>query len=229
MSEIIYIDQKLQDNLTARFFKRDADLIKRQPLSLEQYKAVYSHARPAIRNAMELSLNALQRRSDIQQWRFDSKAGDYYRVIIQKTKKHGKDSMIEIPGALPVVFSAAGANTLDDLVRNCRDDLACPYLVHEKPKRNRPSKEKQHGMQLSPKQISDGFAEAREAAGIVMDDPPTFHELLALGESLRKQQGWTLKQIQTLRGHRKEKTTQDYLDRQVTWTRIELPEAGKKA
>ena len=56
-----------------------------------------------------------------------------------------------------------------------------------------------------------------------MENPPTFHELLALGESLREKQGWTTKQLQLLRGHRKEKTTQDYLDRHIEWVRIEMP------
>jgi integrase len=172
---------------------------------------------------MELSLNALQRRIDIQWWRFDSKVDEHYRVIIQKTRKHGKNSNIEIPASLPVVYSAAGAKTLDDIVRNCRDDLACPYLVHQMPKRWKESKEKDHFMQLSGKQISDGFAEAREAAGIIMENPPTFHELLALGEWLRENQGWETKDIQKLRGHRKEKTTQDYLDRHIEWVRIEMP------
>lgn len=221
-------DEKISENLAEKVVKRDGELTKRLPLSLEMYEKIYEHARPAIRNAMELSLNALQRRTDIQAWRFDSLVTDkdgskYYRVIVSKTKKHGKNSFIEIPATLPVAFSAAGAKTLDDLVRNCRDGLVCPFLVHEQPERRRESKEKQHMMQLSLKQISDGFSDARELAGIKMENPPTFHELLALGESLRQQQGWTTKQIQKLRGHSKEKTTQDYLDRQIQWTRIEIP------
>lgn len=221
-------DEKIGENLAEKVVKRDAEKTKRATLSLEMYSQIYQHATPAIRNAMELSLNALQRRTDIQAWRFDSLITDkdgskYYRVIVSKTKKHGSNSFIEIPAKLPVVHSEAGAKTLEDLVRNCRDGLVCPFLVHEQPERRRESKEKQHMMQLSLKQISDGFSEARDLAGIKMDHPPTFHELLALGESLRHKQGWTTKQIQKLRGHNKEKTTQDYLDRQIQWTRIEIP------
>lgn len=216
-------DEKYPDNIAEKIVKRDMDKTKRQPLTLEQYELIYKHASTPIKNAMELSLNALQRRSDIQKWRFDSKEGEFYRVVIQKTRKHGSNSNIEIPASLPVAYSAAGAKTLDDIVRNCRDDLACPYLVHESRQRRKESKEKTHSMQLSVKQISDGFAKARDAAGIKMENPPTFHELLALGESLREKQGWTTKQLQLLRGHRKEKTTQDYLDRHIEWVRIEMP------
>ncbi|HAD32184.1 MAG TPA: hypothetical protein DCE77_11465 [Methylophaga sp.] len=216
-------DEKYPENIAEKIVKRDMDKTKRQPLTLEQYELIYKHASTPIKNAMELSLNALQRRSDIQKWRFDSKEGEFYRVIIQKTRKHGSNSNIEIPASLPVAYSAAGAKTLDDIVRNCRDDLACPYLVHESRQRRKESKEKTHSMQLSVKQISDGFAKARDLAGIKMENPPTFHELLALGESLREKQGWTTKQLQLLRGHRKEKTTQDYLDRHIEWVRIEMP------
>lgn len=58
-------DGIIKENLPDRILKRDKDAKKRQRLTLEQYQAIYKHARPAIRNAMELSLNALQRREDI--------------------------------------------------------------------------------------------------------------------------------------------------------------------
>lgn len=220
-------DQKAMHNIAERVIKRDQDETKRAPLTLEMYKAIYQHARPAIRNAMELSLNILQRRGDIQRLRFDSKSDGHYRVIISKTKKHGKDAYIEIPADLPVAFSAAGAKKLDDLVRNCRDEFVCPFMVHEAPQRRKESKEKDHSMQLSPGQISKGFAQAREEAGIIMENPPTFHELLALGQALREQQGWELKDIKKLRGHRKESTTKRYQERQIQWVRIEVPNAAK--
>jgi hypothetical protein len=220
-------DQKVMHNLAERVIKRDADETKRAPLTLEMYQRIYEHARPAIRNAMELSLNILQRRGDIQRLRFDSKIDNHYRIIISKTKKHGKDAYIEIPADLPVAFSAAGAKKLEDLVRNCRDEFVCPFMVHEPPQRRKESKEKEHSMQLSPGQISKGFAEAREAAGIKMDNPPTFHELLALGQALREQQGWELKDIKKLRGHRKESTTKRYQERQIQWVRIEVPKAAQ--
>lgn len=216
-------DQKINDNLAERIVKRDAEKTKRATLTIEMYDQIYQKATPSIRNAMELSLNALQRRADIQKWRFDSRIEDHYRVVINKTRKHGRTSYIEIPAKLPVVHSAAGSKTLDDIIKRCRDGLVCPYLIHEKPQRHRISKEKEHAMQLSLKQISDGFANARDLAGIKMDNPPTFHELLALGEALRFKQGWSTKQIQSLRGHRKEKTTQDYIDKQIEWVRVDVP------
>lgn len=224
-------DEKININLAERVIKRDADSIKRAPLTLEHYKAIYAHASQPIRNAMEISLNALQRRTDVQRWRFDSKVTDeagraHYRVIISKTKKHGKQSYLEIPANLPVAYSAAGAKTLEDVVRNCRDDLASPHLVHQQPQRRKASKEKEHSMQLSPGEISKGFAAARDAAGITdqFKYPPTYHEILALGQSIRElQQGWSTEDCKKLRGHSKITTTQRYRDRQIDWTRFEVP------
>lgn len=227
-------DEKIGTNLAELVIKRDADIIKRAPLSLDQYKLIYQHASTPIRNAMELSLNALQRRTDIHRWRFDSKVTDandksHYRIIVNKTKKHGKQSYLEIPADMPVAFSAAGAKTLEDLVRNCRDDMAAPHMVHQQPQRRKASKEKEHSMQLSPGAISKGFAAARDAAGISdrYKFPPTFHELLALGQSIRElEQGWTTEDCKKLRGHSKISTTQGYRDRQIDWTRFEVPQIG---
>ncbi|WP_430010227.1 phage integrase Arm DNA-binding domain-containing protein [Methylophaga lonarensis] len=228
-------DEKISINLAERVIKRDADSIKRAPLTLDHYNAIYQHATTPIRNAMELSLNALQRRTDIQRWRFDSKITDengqaHYRIIISKTKKHGKQSYLEIPANMPVAHSAAGAKTLEDIIRNCRDDLVSPHLIHQQPQRRKPSKEKEHSMQLSPGEISKGFAAARDAAGITQQykHPPTYHELLALGQSLREQhQGWTTEDCKKLRGHSKITTTQRYRDRQIDWTRFEIPGTKK--
>jgi hypothetical protein len=224
-------DEKIGTNLAELVIKRDTDIIKRAALSLDQYKLIYQHATTPIRNAMELSLNALQRRTDIHRWRFDSKVTDangksHYRIIVNKTKKHGKQSYLEIPADLPVAYSAAGAKTLEDLVRNCRDDMAAPHMVHQQPQRRKASKEKEHSMQLSPGAISKGFAAARDAAGISdrYKFPPTFHELLALGQSIRElEQGWTTEDCKKLRGHSKISTTQGYRDRQIDWTRFEVP------
>ncbi|KRT55851.1 hypothetical protein [endosymbiont of Ridgeia piscesae] len=95
----------------------------------------------------------------------------------------------------------------------------------------RRSKEKKHPFQLSLQEISNGFKEARDATGLFDDMAPaarpSFHELLGLGELLREKQGWSLKQIQTLRGHTRESTTKLYLDGHE-WTTVEVPARQKQ-
>ena len=209
-------------NLPERVLKRDIGQTLRNRLSIEQYKAIYKHATPAIQHAMELSLNALQRREDVKSWRFDCEKDGFFYIIQSKTRKHGKAAYLRIPTNLPVTHSEAKYKTLSDIVKACRDSNVCPFVIHQQPKRRRESKEKEHSMQLSGKEITNGFNKARELAGIKMDNPPTFHELLGLGEYLREQQGWSLKQIQILRGHTSEKMTLKYLEGHH-WNTVEIP------
>lgn len=222
-------DGIVPENLPEKIIKRDKDVRQRERLTLAGYKAIYGQATPAIRHAMELSLNALQRRADIQKWQFKDQAEGFAYIIQSKTRKHGKCAYLRIPLTLPVVYSETGAKTLADIIAKCRDNLACPHLIHHKPKRVRPSKEKKHAFQLSRKEISDGFREARDASGMFdgMEPAqrPSFHELLALGEHLREKQGWTPSEIQVLRGHTNERTTKIYLEGHE-WQTVVIP--GKR-
>ena len=219
-------DGRQIQNYPELILRVDTEHTKRDRLSLDEYKAVYKYASPTIRNAMELSLNSIQRRTDIRKWRFDYDRGDGYIYLIQsKTRKHGKAAYLRIPIDLPVSYSGSGAKTLAELISNYRDEQVCPYVIHQIPKRRgmKMAAEKDHTMQLTGDDLSKGFAKARDLAGIGKDSehPPTFHELLSLGEFLRKEQGWSIKQIQLLRGHTSEKMTQKYLDGQE-WTTVEI-------
>lgn len=240
-SQLIFIFKQaiseglIEQNYPEKTLKKGSERIKRTRLTMEQYTEIYNSASPAIQNAMELSLNTIQRRTDIKNWRFDyDKNNDGHIYLIQsKTRKHGVAAYLRIPLGLPVVHSERGAKTLLDIIRSCRDNLVCPYVIHQKPKRRPTSvaKEKSHLMLLSGDQISDGFADARDRAGFGPDSglynsdetPPTFHELISLGEYLRQQQGWSLKKIQLLRGHTSDKLTKHYLDGH-DWTTVSFPQ-----
>ena len=211
-------------NLADNINRADTEHTKRSRLSIEEYSLIYKHATPAIQNAMELSLNTMQRRADIRNWRFDYDRGDGYAYIIQsKTRKHGMAAYLRIPMDLSLVHSERDAKTLAELIASFRDKIACPYVIHQMPERRatKSAAEKSHALQLTGDHLSKGFAKARDLAGVGAgsDNPPTLHELLSLGEYLRKQQGWTNKQIQTLRGHTSEKMTMKYLEGQE-WTTV---------
>jgi hypothetical protein len=214
-------DGIVKDNIAEKILKKDIGQRKRARLTIEQYDLIFEHATPEIKNAMELSLNTIQRREEIKSWRFDAEKDGYYYIIQSKTRKHGKSAYIRIPVKMPVVHSARGMKTIKDIISTCRDAALCPFVIHKKPLKKRESKEKQHSMQLSGKEISDGFAEARDKAGIKSANPPTFHELISLGEFLRKESGWPLEQIKVLRGHTSEKMTVKYLDGH-DWNTVEF-------
>ena len=224
-------DGIVPENYPEKIIKRDNEPKLRQRLTLDGYKAIYGHAKPSIQSAMEIGLNFLHRRADIQSFRFDDlKDGNIFRIVT-KSEKHGSRAHLKIPADMPAIHSERGSTTLKGLIQSCRDDVLCPYLVHEKPKRYRPSKEKAHHFQLSKSQLSDGFAKARDGSGFYDDMPidqrPTLHEVISLGEYLMKEAGWSLKFIQTLRGHANEATTLSYLEGHDKWTELALPEAEK--
>ena len=220
-------DGLVPENLPEKIKKRDAEAKQRDRLTIEQYQAIFAQAEHAIQSAMELSLNTLQRRADIQAWHRDQQHDGFAYVVQSKTRKHGKSAYIRMPLSLPLVHSQRGLRTLDELIQSCwADGIVCPYLVHRKPKRVQKSKQKSHVFQLSPKEISEGFAEAREKTGLFKDIPiaqrPSFHEVISLGIFLREQSGWTLSQIKALKGHTSEKMTKVYQDGH-DWTTVEIP------
>jgi hypothetical protein len=136
---------------------------ERTRLTLEQYKLIYQYAPRHIKLAMELLLNSIQRRKDIQQWRFDSEKDDYFYILQSKTHKHGKPAYIRIPTKLPVAYSEGGYKTLRDIVRDCRDENVCPIVIHKQPERRRSSAEKEHMMPLSGKEdTTRGYLDGQE-------------------------------------------------------------------
>ena len=221
---------RMPENIPAKILPRDKEQIVRQRLSLKAYQAIFPRASAAIQSAMELALNALQRRADIRKWRFDDSKGEHVYIAQQKTSKRTKKGFIRVPLSLPLAHSERRCKTLEELIASCRDNVACPYLVHALPKRAAKSKEKAHHSQLSRKQISDGFAKARDASGVYAhlspEERPTFHEIISLGQHLREQAGWTLEDIQQLRGHATTRMTRHYLEGHE-WCTFVIPPARK--
>lgn len=210
-------DGRLQRNLAEAVVKRDRDRKQRGRLTLEAYSAIYAKAKPVIQHGMELALNILQRNYDLRMIRFTDLQADGYLYLVQsKTRKHGKSAYLQIPDTLRTVHSEAGHRTLKDLVRACRDDIPCPFILHEIPDRKRKSLEKEHWAQLGKKRLSRGFAEARDATGLFDEIPeaerPTFYECVSLGMHLREKSGWTKKQVRALKGHTSDRMTDHYLD-----------------
>jgi len=222
---------RVPENIPAKILPRDKEQIVRQRLSLKAYQAIFPHASTAIQSAMELALNALQRRADIRKWRFDDSKGEHVYIAQQKTSKRTKKAFIRVPLSLPLAHSERGCKTLEELIASCRDNVACPYLVHALPKRTAKSKEKAHHSQLSRKQISDGFAKARDASGVYVhlsrEEQPTFHEIISLGQYLREKSGWTLEDIQQLRGHTTARMTRHYLEGHE-WCTVQIPAVNNR-
>lgn len=241
-------DAVVHDNLPARILPKDKEQRVRKRLTLPgelpgevgidgivAYRKIWQQADQATRVAMELMLNVLQRRQEVFRWRFDwsreEPNGRFVYIKISKTRKHGVSSYLRIPETLPTVHSEFGARTLGELLTIADDGIRCPFVVHRRPKRVIDAKEKQHPFQLLAEQITKSFRKARDTAGIYAHLPPeqrpTLHEIISLGQHLRKKQGWTDQHIQALRGHTRISTTQIYLDGH-DWSTIEYPTNSAK-
>lgn len=193
-------------NNVARLTKTPKPRRQRNRLTLDAYRAVWQKAEPWLQNAMDLSLHTLLRRSDIAAMRFEDIRDGCLYVIPHKTETSTYVRMkMKLEGQLLRI------------IERCKDGRLSPYLVHRLPSRlpahGKRAKEREHHLQLLPEDITRGFREALQAAGLKYTGPaPTFHEIRSLGGDLYRQAGWTLEQVQTLMGHASEAMTRHYLE-----------------
>lgn len=194
---------------------------KRDRLTLDTFTAIRGKAEPWLQHAMDLSLLTLLRREDVASLRFADAHDGALWVVPAKTE-----------GSTYVRLKIALNGELEALLAKARDDVVSPYVIHRLPEKARPqhkrAKARVHHTQVLPAQLSRGFADAREAAGIDSDHPPTFHEIRSLGGALLREKGWKLAEVQALMGHASEAMTKLYMDgHDVPWqavsTGITLP------
>jgi len=203
------------DTNPAELTRKFAHARKRARLTLDDYQAIHAHAEPWLQNAMDLSLLTLLRREDVAALRFADVHDDALWVVPRKTE-----------GTTSVRLRIRLTADLAALVARCRDSVVSPYLVHRLPEKAKPRGKgaagRVHHTQVMPEQITRAFAEARDAAGIGGESPPTFHEIRSLGGALLREQGWTLQQVQALMGHASETMTSVYLEgHEAPWSEVE--------
>lgn len=220
-------------NLPDNILKQSKGKVERHRINKAGYDTVYKYASTELRNAMELAINIMQRRENIVTLKFENIIDGYMFIKILKTARSGTVSRLRISTKIPVIYSNAGAKTLNDLIKHCKDDILSPFLIHRNPEKRIKSKKREHWTQILPDFITREFADAVKLAqshgffkGLTTAQTPTLHECIALGEHLRKtEQSWTDTRLMTFRGHTNEKMTRVYLDGH-DWTTIEHSELG---
>lgn len=181
--------------------------VARSRLTIEDWKAIFECAPEGgyIRNAMLLALVSGQRREDICNMRFSDVWDGYFHVVQGKTGMR-----LALP--LSLRCDAIGM-TLEDVIKGCRGRMISRYLIHSPNQRRVGS--------IGKDNLSDGFAIARDKAGIVPPagkTPTTFHEQRSLAERLYRAQGIDTK---TLLGHKVQATTDRYNDtRGQEWVKL---------
>jgi integrase len=94
--------------------------------------------------------------------------------------------------------------------------MLSPFVVHRVPDRARPPDKRaaarKHHTQVMPEELTRALQDAREAAGLVGANPPSFYEIRSLGGALLSESGWQIEQVQRLMGHSSPSMTEHYLE-----------------
>jgi len=164
---------------------------------------------------MDLSLVTLLRRDDVVSLKFSDVHDGFLWVVPQKTE-----------GSSLVKLKIRVGDELAALLSQARDAVLSPYVVHRLPDRARPSDKRaaarQHHTQVMAEQLTRAFQDAREAAGILGDNPPSFHEIRSLGGALLNESGWEIERVQGLMGHSSTSMTEHYLDgHDIAWQEVQ--------
>lgn len=203
----------LDDHVATKTLPKNNTTKKRRPLTLEQFYLIRANAPQWLKNAMDIALVTLQRRGDILKIKYtDHREGRLF-VIQEKTEKHGVRAHLSIE---------VGEH-LEKLINSTRsDNIASPFLIHTKPDKVRPSKEKEHWSQILPNHLTQKFGSIRDELEVFKKMPkaerPTFHEIRALGGALYLENGYSKEYVNLLMGHTKMEMTDHYTDRHIEWT-----------
>lgn len=197
-----------ETNPATATLKRE-ETIQRARLTFGQFQAIRQHAPAWLKNAMDLALKTLQRRSDLAALKWEQVKDGYIWIQQQKVERHGS-------GNLKIRITPEIKTVLD----RCRADAAGEHILNWQPEQNAPA--------MHPDMMTKHFLKARAACGLFDEDAPartlpSFHEIRSLGASLYEKEGRPHELIQALLGHTNERMTAHYLTGHgVKWAEIEL-------
>lgn len=185
----------------------------RERMTLDIYKAILAKADPVLAKAMNLAIVTGQRRSDIIKLQWSQVRDGHLHVIQSKAIDAARASKIRIPLGLHI---AALNLTLGSAIAACRDNVVSRYVIHH----IRHQGQAKPGNKFRDKTIEQMFRDARDAAGITGENPPTFHEIRSLSARLFKEQGID---VRVLLGHKTEEMVALYQDnRGAEWLTVKL-------
>ncbi|HCL5283255.1 TPA: phage integrase Arm DNA-binding domain-containing protein [Salmonella enterica] len=186
----------------AKATRQPRNRVKRERLSLEEWKEIYAaaeHHPPYLQCAMLLAVVTGQRIGDISRMKFSDIWDDMLHVEHEKTGAKV---------ALPLSLRCEALNiSLREVVAKCRDAVVSKYLVHFRHSTSQATR----GDRVSANSITTSFKKARSRTGITWSEgkAPTFHEQRSLSERLYEAQGVD---TQKLLGHKSPRQTAKYHD-----------------
>lgn len=206
-----------------RVLRREKPVSTRERLTLEDFWRIYAKAPDGVQVAMGISLLTTMRRGDVVTLTRANIQDGYLRKVVSKSA--------EQRGTLKAARLQWKLTEHPELAELLERGLStappgCDFIVNIKPKTRRHGT-KTHGNQVLPDRLSRLFAEARDAAKVGGDNPPTFHEVRSLGSFLLAQQGEAITDIQELMAHSDEAMTHLYQSgHPLPWTTVEIKLRG---
>ena len=172
--------------------------------TVEGWNAIYNAAEPWLKNAMDLAILILQRRSDLVDIKFSDIKDGHIKVIQKKSIKHDSAYIkIEVTSELAQVIQQCKA-----------DNLFSPYLIHRVPaKRTKAAMDTgNHRTYITPAYLSRAFKKVRDLVNPYPDyteeEQPGIHQGKALGSKLYKRRFG--ESATTMAGHTNKKMTNFY-------------------
>jgi len=183
----------------AEHVKRPPAPVKRQRLTLDQWREIHAYAQKYMPSwvdpALVLALVTGQRCDDISHFRFEDVSDGHLHIEQRKTGRR-----IALPLALRLdVFGIS----LQQAIANCRSYRPPGAYMLRFGKASK---------RVKPASLSQRFSDARKAVGVIAEPgrlPPSFHEIRSLAERLYRAQGID---TQTLLGHKNKIMTDVYND-----------------
>lgn len=182
--------------------KQPKSKVKRQRLSLDEWKIIFSTAegmQTYLQRAMLLAVLTGQRLGDIVAMKFSDVWDDHLHIIQGKTGARL---------AIPLSLRCNALNvTLKEVISRCRDGIVSPYVLHH----HHTVASAKRGGPIKGKTVTSTFSSARDASDLTWKEgtPPTFHEQRSLSERLYRDQGVDTK---SLLGHKNQIMTDKYND-----------------
>lgn len=203
-----------------RILRREKPDSPRERLTLDGFWKTYAQATTGTQIGMGLSLLTTMRLADVATLtRANIQDGRLRKVISKSEEKRGEILAARLEWELTehpdlAALIKRGLST---------QPAGCRFIVHERPRVRKMGKTKEHPHQMLPRLLSTRFNEARDAAGVGGENPPTFHEIRSLGSFLLAQQGEEVTDVQQLMAHSSEDMTKLYQSgHPLPWQKVQI-------
>jgi len=182
---------------------------QRRALDIETFWQIHDQAQDWLQCAMVISLSTAMRAGDIESLRWDQVRDGYLHCTIRKSV-----AQRGVSAAAHLKWSLEEHQSLGAAINRARElslvHRRCPFIISKRPQRTRKAAGRVHTHQIARGDLSRAFKNAREKAGILDADAPTFHEIRGLAIQRLLASGIDIAAVQRFAAHTDATTTSAY-------------------